>query len=149
MQEKGPSYRDIQNAFGKARHVLRVLADLSPQAKHYHEILSSFAEAIAKYRQQRQATKQKRTNKYIDQVLSINIINSSPSRPDEYSDMFDLSELLGDEQRRQSTTREGNGDSVVVNEGTGLNNGIDLDQLADDCSYSIDYEPFGLLFEGM
>lgn len=150
VQEEGPSCRDIQSAFVKARRVLRLLADLSPQAKHYHEILASFAEAIAKYRQQRRTTKQKKTNKYIDQVLSIDIVDSSPSRPDEYSDMLDLNDLLGDEQRRQSPRREGNAYSFVVNEGTGLNNGIDQeDPSADDCPYSIDYEPFGLLFEGM
>lgn len=60
---------EAENAFMGIRDVLKKLSHQSPQAEHYHDILSSFSEAINKRRQQVARERKRVTSKYLDQLL--------------------------------------------------------------------------------
>jgi len=151
---------ETESAFQSARHVLRDLATLSPQAKHYDEILTSLAEAIIKHRQHVVSERQKAARQYIECGFDI-----------------DLTPTLSRGGRGTDTIYGGDGEDVdcfypIFDEslpGTafgGLDNipgsgpanaddaGIDLDGFSgfsfqNGGNWSIDHEPFGLLFDGM
>lgn len=57
---------DIQEAFQGALEVLNSIAEISPQARLYHSILSDFAEAVGKYRQRTQLEIRKTVQRYLD-----------------------------------------------------------------------------------
>ncbi|UNI17588.1 hypothetical protein JDV02_003920 [Purpureocillium takamizusanense] len=57
---------DIESAFGGARDVLDLLATQSPQAAHYHEILTLLANAIAK---QRETIASKGRSRYVSRLF--------------------------------------------------------------------------------
>ncbi|KAH0842483.1 putative Fungal specific transcription factor [Fonsecaea pedrosoi] len=67
---------DMDDSFNNAREVLRNLSLQSPQAEHYYEILSGFADVILRHRQHLSREKRRFKNKYVDQILTLDV---SPS----------------------------------------------------------------------
>jgi hypothetical protein len=149
---------ETESAFQSARHVLRNLANLSPQAKHYDEILTSFAEAIIKHRQHVVSERQKAAKQYYDCIFDIDItpavargegceIDDGEGEDIEYFyPVFDES-IPG-------TAFGGLDDMPGVESGNLDNASVDLDGFSgfsfqDGGNWSIDHEPFGLLFDGM
>ncbi|CRG91843.1 Thiamine repressible genes regulatory protein thi1 [Talaromyces islandicus] len=148
---------ETESAFQSARHVLRNLANLSPQAKHYDEILTSFAEAIVKHRQHVVLERQKAAKQYIDCIFDIDITPAMPrgerceidgggGEDIEYFYPV-LDESIG-------TAFGGLDDMPGVESGNLDNASVDLDGFSgfsfqDGGNWSIDHEPFGLLFDGM
>jgi hypothetical protein len=59
----------MESAFTGVRDVLKKLSYQSPQAEHYHDVLSSFAEAITKRREQIVQERRRATRQYLDQIL--------------------------------------------------------------------------------
>ncbi|ODA77588.1 hypothetical protein RJ55_07217 [Drechmeria coniospora] len=59
---------DIESAFGGARDVLQFLAGQSPQAGHYHEILTLLANAVAK---QRERIASKGRSRYVSKLFTL------------------------------------------------------------------------------
>jgi hypothetical protein len=57
-------------SFDHALAVLQFLADQSPQAGHYHDILISFREAIISRQRQLSEQKVRSTNQYLDQIFT-------------------------------------------------------------------------------
>jgi hypothetical protein len=57
-------------SFDHALAVLEFLADESPQAGHYHDILMSFREAIISRQRQLSEQKIRSTNQYLDQIFT-------------------------------------------------------------------------------
>ncbi|KAI1336032.1 hypothetical protein F5Y15DRAFT_395765 [Xylariaceae sp. FL0016] len=68
-------YLEAEATFRGAREILRFLAAQSPQAAHYHEILSCLAKAIAR---KREKTAQRGRSKYVGKLFSF-----SSEAPDE------------------------------------------------------------------
>jgi len=60
-----------QTAYSNAQSVLQQLSFESPQAKHYHDILNDFADAIAAYHRQKLNKKQRATNQYLDHIFDL------------------------------------------------------------------------------
>ncbi|EED22426.1 C6 transcription factor, putative [Talaromyces stipitatus ATCC 10500] len=160
------SRTETESAFQSARHVLRYLANLSPQAMQYHEILTSFAEAIVKHRQQTSSARQRIADRYIDCVLDIGMTTSMSSihhrrgRSTDRGEYPDTCEQLpqASAQMRSPIPEAGlvfNGNIERVEESdSDIPAGVDLDGFSvlpfDDAgSFSIDYEPFGLLLDGI
>lgn len=50
---------------------------MSPQAKHYFEILSRFSEDIGRYRQRRDAERRKVVAQYLDKILDLEAVQPS------------------------------------------------------------------------
>ncbi|KAL1955725.1 hypothetical protein VTO42DRAFT_8123 [Malbranchea cinnamomea] len=157
---------DIEDAFTKSCLVLAALAELSPQAKHYHEILSNFAEAISKYQQRIAYERQHTTSQYVNQILDIEIAgNSSPQGAPGIGLGFDrgLSPTQSNDTSGGVDTDATNGNSSVSFELQQQNAPTsqqedpfpDSQLLWDDPStqvlgsFSLDYETFGMLFEGV
>lgn len=153
------SRNETEAAFQSARHVLRNLANLSPQAKQYDEILTSFAEAIVKHRQQTSSARQKIADRYIDCVLDIGVTTTIEPQHNrqgrstdggDYSSTWDQLPQTNTQLSRPSTSATGVGDesdSDIAVE-------VDLDGFSvlpfdDGGDFSIDYEPFGLLLDGI
>lgn len=65
---KGSADHDVESAFGGARDVLSFLATSSPQAAHYHEILTLLAKAIS---QQRERFASKARSGYVSKILTL------------------------------------------------------------------------------
>ncbi|KIW26353.1 uncharacterized protein PV07_09453 [Cladophialophora immunda] len=76
MFAQGESRFDMDDAFNNAREVLRNLSIHSPQAEHYYEILSGFADVIQRHRQHLSRERRRSKNKYVDQILAL---DASPS----------------------------------------------------------------------
>lgn len=89
---------DTENAFVATRDVLNKFSCFSPQAEHYYDVLSSFAEAITQRRKQVAEDRRRATSQYLDQILTINFsggqdrqitafdsIAAGPSNPEEIS----------------------------------------------------------------
>jgi hypothetical protein len=64
---------DMDESFNGAREVLRKLARHSPQAEHYYEILTGFADVIQRHRQRRSREKRRSSHGYVDQILSLDV----------------------------------------------------------------------------
>ncbi|KAF7548329.1 hypothetical protein G7046_g8709 [Stylonectria norvegica] len=62
----GEPRQDIQEAFEGAREILENIAQISPQAKLYHSILTDLAEAVAKYRYRVASEIRKTVEHYLD-----------------------------------------------------------------------------------
>lgn len=84
MFAQGESRFDMDNSFHGAREVLKKLADYSPQAEHYYEILTGFADAIQRYRQHLSRDKWRNKNKYVNQILTLDM---NPSVSGSQSDL--------------------------------------------------------------
>ena len=69
MFAQGESPFDMDQSFNGAREVLKKLADHSPQAEEYSGILIAFADAIQRHRQH--LSREKRPNKYVSRILSL------------------------------------------------------------------------------
>lgn len=66
---------EMDESFNGAREVLKKLSDHSPQAEHYYEILTGFADAIQRHRQHLAREKRKSQNKYVNQILRLDMNN--------------------------------------------------------------------------
>lgn len=64
---------EVDSAFQNAIAVLERLAQLSPQARHYYEILSTLADAIATRRQQLGTERRKRSSQYVSQIFTADL----------------------------------------------------------------------------
>ncbi len=71
---------DMDESFNGAREVLKKLAEHSPQAEHYYEILTAFADAIQRHRQHLSREKRRASNKYVSRILSLDV-NPTASGP--------------------------------------------------------------------
>ncbi|KAH7314256.1 putative C6 transcription factor, partial [Rhexocercosporidium sp. MPI-PUGE-AT-0058] len=60
---------EVENAFTGVRGVLKKLSHQSPQAEHYHDVLSSFSEAIIKRQKQIAQERRRATSQYVDRIL--------------------------------------------------------------------------------
>lgn len=67
---------EMDESFNGAREVLKKLSDHSPQAEHYYEILTGFADAIQRHRQHLAREKRKSQNKYVNQILRLDMNNN-------------------------------------------------------------------------
>ncbi|KAG4432988.1 hypothetical protein IFR05_011532 [Cadophora sp. M221] len=66
---------EVENAFTGVRDVLKKLSHQSPQAEHYHDVLSSFSEAIVKRRKQIAQERRRATSQYVDRILVLDVQN--------------------------------------------------------------------------
>lgn len=73
MFAQGESPFDMDESFNGAREVLKKLAEHSPQAEHYYEILTGFADAIQRHRQHLSREKRRASNKYVNRILSLDV----------------------------------------------------------------------------
>ena len=65
----GEFRKDIEDAFNGAHTTLGDIASVSPQARLYHNILSSFADAVKKYRQRVIEERNYTVRHYMDRIL--------------------------------------------------------------------------------
>ncbi|OKL55458.1 hypothetical protein UA08_09281 [Talaromyces atroroseus] len=65
----GEPRKDIEICFENARSVLASIATTSPQAELYHDILTSFSEAVTKYRRRVAGEVRRTVQHYMDQIL--------------------------------------------------------------------------------
>ena len=77
MFAQGDSRYDMDDSFGNAREVLRSLSAQSPQAEHYYEILTGFADVIQRRRQRLSRGNRSNKNKYVDQILTFDVTPSA------------------------------------------------------------------------
>lgn len=61
---------ETSEAFLCARQVLLHFAELSPQARHYHEILTSFSDAVDKFKQQRSKLRKRKRGQLLDEIFT-------------------------------------------------------------------------------
>lgn len=61
---------EVDNAFQNAIATLERLAQVSPQARHYYEILSTFSDAILSRREQLGRERRKKSNQYVSQIFT-------------------------------------------------------------------------------
>lgn len=157
------SRTETETAFQNAKHVLQYLSSLSPLAKQYDEILTSFAEAIANHRRQTSSARQRIADRYIDYVFDLDNIVGTPSQNstqparqgldiDSWNPSLNrvqgrpfLPDAVGDSNR----DLQGTDDSDVE-----IADHVDLDgfnvlPFDEGGNFSIDYEPFGLLLDGI
>ncbi|KAL4783702.1 hypothetical protein BJX76DRAFT_357726 [Aspergillus varians] len=69
----GEPRKDIEESFHGACTTLAEIARTSPQAQLYHEILLSFSEAVAKYRQRVAEELNQAVQGYMDRILTIDV----------------------------------------------------------------------------
>ncbi|KIX00330.1 uncharacterized protein Z518_10469 [Rhinocladiella mackenziei CBS 650.93] len=67
---------DMDESFNGAREVLKKLSEHSPQAEHYYEILTGFADAIQRHRQHLSREKRRSNNRYVNQILTLDVSRS-------------------------------------------------------------------------
>lgn len=104
---------DTEEAFSSARAVLEYMSGQSPQAKHYHDILTSLDDAIRAHRQKLAQDKRKTSSVLLDQIFTID---------------FDG----GTERSYLSPSSGGNGPSEVAS------GDVDLDNLLPDHDFNVD-----------
>lgn len=61
---------DTREAFRGSQHVLNILGRISAQAAQYHQILSTFSEAIDLYRRQKRSERIESRVPFVEQILS-------------------------------------------------------------------------------
>lgn len=71
MFAHGESPFDMDESFNGAREVLGKLGANSPLAAHYYDILTGLGEAIQRHRQHLSREKRKSSNRYVNQILSL------------------------------------------------------------------------------
>ncbi|KIX03820.1 uncharacterized protein Z518_07373 [Rhinocladiella mackenziei CBS 650.93] len=69
----GEPRKDIGNSFEGAREVLDCIAATNQQARLYHEILTSFSEAVKRYHRRVSSEVRRAVHHYIDQILVVNV----------------------------------------------------------------------------
>ncbi|KAH8812748.1 putative C6 transcription factor, partial [Xylogone sp. PMI_703] len=70
---------DMEEAFASSCAVLKTLAKLSPQADHYHDLLTQLSDAISNYRRQLAVTRRRSNEQYVSQILNLNVTPTSDS----------------------------------------------------------------------
>lgn len=78
----GEPRQDISDSFAGARDVLESIAERSPQAKTYHDILTTMGEAVAQYRRRESLEARRNVQHYMSQVLVVDVGGSSASPND-------------------------------------------------------------------
>ncbi len=73
MFAQGESRFDMDSSFHGVREVLQMLSEHSPKAEHYYEILTGFADAIQRHRQLLSREKRRSNNKYVHQILTLEV----------------------------------------------------------------------------
>lgn len=68
-------------AFTSAREVLRTISRLSPQAQRYHEILTSFGDALEAYRSQLHQDRPQTNHQYLEQIFRLEVEDPFMTRP--------------------------------------------------------------------
>ena len=81
MFAQGETKFEMDAAFNGAREVLKKLSENSPQAEHYYEILTGFADAIQRHRQHLSREKRRSNNKYVSQLLTLDVNPSGTGSP--------------------------------------------------------------------
>jgi hypothetical protein len=66
---------EVDAAFRHAIAVLHRLAAASPQARHYHDILSTLLDAIVTRRERASRERRKRTNHYVSQIFTADFLD--------------------------------------------------------------------------
>lgn len=66
---------EAEKAFHQARNVLKKLAELSLQAGHYFEILSSLGDAVSWSQRRASEKRRQTTSQYMDQIFTANNLN--------------------------------------------------------------------------
>ncbi|KXJ94039.1 hypothetical protein Micbo1qcDRAFT_193315 [Microdochium bolleyi] len=81
----GEPRQDISDAFVGARDVLESIAERSPQAKNYHEILTTMGEAVVQYRRRESLEARRNVQHYMSQILVVDVAGggSSSQAPDD------------------------------------------------------------------
>ncbi|KAK6085228.1 C6 transcription factor [Seiridium cupressi] len=76
----GEPRKDIEDAFGDTLSILSEMAETSPQAKSYHDILVDFSAAVTKYRHRVAGEVRRAVKHYMEQVLVIEPIRRTEQR---------------------------------------------------------------------
>ncbi|KAK9771621.1 putative Zn(2)-C6 fungal-type domain-containing protein [Seiridium cardinale] len=76
----GEPRKDIEDAFGAILSILSEMAETSPQAKSYHDILVDFSAAVTKYRHRVAGEVRRAVKHYMEQVLVIEPIRRTEQR---------------------------------------------------------------------
>lgn len=71
---------DSDEAFRNCRKALEKLAHFSPQAGHYHKILTSLSDAIGTYQRKLFEDRKRMTSQYMDQIFTAES-NKPPEEP--------------------------------------------------------------------
>lgn len=79
--QENTSGKETEEAFSQSRAVLEKLGQLSPQAGHYLDILSSLSNAINLYQQKISDDRRKMTSQYMDQIFTTGT-SKTPDVPD-------------------------------------------------------------------
>ncbi|KGO48630.1 Oxoglutarate/iron-dependent dioxygenase [Penicillium expansum] len=89
--------KDIEAAFADAHDILGDIALASPQAQLYHNMLTDFAEAIAKYRQRVSDETHYTVQHYMDRILIFEppTDGNAPGPPDDYESGRNVDETWG------------------------------------------------------
>lgn len=116
---------DAQNAYRNAQTVLQQLSFLSPQAKHYHEILKDFSEATVKYHRQKQSRKRRATNQYLDHIFDLGSNTQPQPIPIDTGQQQYLSPVSGD----GTTLGTSVGDAFLPGEGVDFGNDLDFNAM--------------------
>lgn len=123
---------ELEEAFKNTILVERMIANLSPQAGLYFDILTKFSEAIERHKRQVKDERRRMTNEYVDQIFTIDL-----AQPQGYP-----SPLSGNLENGPGTGNSfGNEVSFppdMLPAGMGNPSPNDL---------SLDWQPFGMFFE--
>lgn len=94
---------EAREAFRGSQHVLSILGRLSPQARQYHRILSTFSDAIDNYKRQMRRERNGPGVPYVEQILSYDFAS------------------VGSAQKHNSGVLDGNNErgAIVVDTGQG------------------------------
>lgn len=77
---QGAPVPEVDNAFQNSISVLERLAQVSPQARHYFDILGTFADAIQLRREQAERERQQKGNRLVNQIFTVDLCsNENPS----------------------------------------------------------------------
>ncbi|KAL1307027.1 hypothetical protein AAFC00_005652 [Neodothiora populina] len=148
--DSNPSW-EKEVVFTKAREILSKLSDLSPQAAHYHEILTAFAEAIDKYRFEVSRKTWGSGKNLVNEIFALSFANqdSDVQYATPVSRALDLleAEVISDQESRPN---ESNAMSFQMDGGHDYGsyewNDFSI-QIPED--FSMDVEPLGLFFDSI
>ncbi|KAJ9637424.1 hypothetical protein H2204_004848 [Knufia peltigerae] len=144
----GESRSDIKHGFTRTCEVLRGLACMSPQAKHYFEILSRFSEDIGRYRQRRDLERRKVIEQYLDKILDLDVVQPLESQ---YSPAGQSWATTGAGRPRHamtmSETEPFNFDALLDMSAGGPD--VPWDDMSQLSAANLpDYDPFSMFFDG-
>ncbi|KAH7037412.1 uncharacterized protein B0I36DRAFT_313999 [Microdochium trichocladiopsis] len=89
----GEPRQDITDAFTGARDVLANIAERSPQAKNYYDILTTMGEAVTQYRRRESLEARRNVQHYMSQILVVGIA------ADQHEDNSDMAAGVDGENR--------------------------------------------------